>query len=371
MPYFSYGKGLGIISPDSAFSMNIRFRMQNRVAFNTNGDQYFDYEDAEARLRRLRLRLDGFVYDPRWTYVIQFSFTRGDMDYDALGYPNIIRDAMIFYAVTPKLTLGMGQTKLPGNRQRVNSSGDLQFPDRSIVNSVFNIDRDYGLQVYYTDDFNGFFYVLRGAVSSGEGRNYNSTNDGLAFTGRVELLPLGKFTNNGDYFEGDLMREPKPKISVGFGASNNHNAIRTAGQLGGNLFEQRNLITTYADFLLKYNGFALSSEWMRRETGNPLTYDEFGNMAYVVEGNGYTAQTSYIFKNNFEIAARYSEVVPFNSLDGLEEHHRQYSMGLTKYLKGHRLKLQADGGYDQLTSIIENTDLPDNWFVRFQIELGI
>ena len=33
LPYYSYGKGLGITSPDSLFQLNIRFRMQNRLTY--------------------------------------------------------------------------------------------------------------------------------------------------------------------------------------------------------------------------------------------------------------------------------------------------------------------------------------------------
>jgi hypothetical protein len=44
-----------------------------------------------------------------------------------------------------KLDNCFGQTKLPGNNQRVVSSGSLEFTDRTINNSRFNIDRDFGL----------------------------------------------------------------------------------------------------------------------------------------------------------------------------------------------------------------------------------
>src|SRR5690606_7312196 len=33
LPYYSYGKGLGLTSPDSIFQLNIRFRMQNRLTY--------------------------------------------------------------------------------------------------------------------------------------------------------------------------------------------------------------------------------------------------------------------------------------------------------------------------------------------------
>ena len=40
-----------------------------------------------------------------------------------------------------------GQGKLPGNRERVISSGNLQQVDRSLLNSLFTIDRDFGFQL--------------------------------------------------------------------------------------------------------------------------------------------------------------------------------------------------------------------------------
>src|SRR5690606_26032135 len=130
------------------------------------------------RVGRLRLKLEGFVYDPELTYYIQLSFSRGDMDWEgrensiANVTPNLIRDAVIYYTPTKNLRLGFGQTKLPGNRQRGVSSGDQQFVDRSIVNATFNIDRDFGLFA----DFMSDYVMLRGAITSGDGRNAIETN---------------------------------------------------------------------------------------------------------------------------------------------------------------------------------------------------
>src|SRR5690606_6271163 len=165
-------------------------------------------ESFEFRVRRLRLKFEGFVYDPKLTYYIQLSFSRGDMDWRGFedarvnSSPNVVRDAVIYYNPTPNLKLGFGQTKLPGNRQRVVSSGDQQFVDRSIVNANFNIDRDFG----FFGHLSGEYFNLRGAVTSGEGRNSVRSLNGLAYTARIELLPFGRFTDNNDYVEGDLAR---------------------------------------------------------------------------------------------------------------------------------------------------------------------
>jgi hypothetical protein len=370
-PYFTYGKGLGITSPDSLFMLNIRFRMQNRLAFVSESESDLDIASVEARTRRLRLRFDGFIYTTRLTYLIQLAFTRSDMDYDDTGFPNVIRDAMIQYKVSEHFSVGLGQTKLPGNRQRVNSSGDLQLPDRSIVNSTFNIDRDFGVQFYYNNALQGLDYVLRAAISSGDGRNITSSDRGLAYTGRLELLPFGKFTNGGDYFEGDLAREPKPKVSFGVTYSNNQNAIRTGGQLGKFLYESRDIQTSMGDFLLKYNGWAFAAEYIRRTTADPVTTNEDGDQRFVYVGHGQNFQGSYLFKNNFEIVGRYSQVRPDRDIQTLEEKIQQYTVGVTKYIRGHRLKLQSDLTYEENTWLAGSSANHNNWQLRFQIEAGI
>ncbi|RRN76279.1 porin, partial [Pseudoxanthomonas sp. SGD-10] len=133
-------KGIQYTSPDSTFYTNFRFRMQNRLKYTSlSGDELGD-GSFEARIRRMRLRMDGYIYNPKLTYSIQLAFTRGDQDFDDTGIANIVRDAVVFYNFTKNFYVAFGTNKLPGNRQRVNSSGQLQFADRSLVNSTFNID---------------------------------------------------------------------------------------------------------------------------------------------------------------------------------------------------------------------------------------
>ncbi|WP_127122514.1 porin [Chryseotalea sanaruensis] len=374
-PYFSYGKGLGITSPDSLFMLNIRFRIQNRFAFATESLEDLDIKEVEARVRRLRLRFDGFIYNPKLTYVIQLSFSRGDMDFDDTGFPNVVRDAIVLYSVNEHFTIGLGQTKLPGNRQRVNSSGDLQLPDRSIVNSTFNVDRDFGLQFYYNNKIGFMTYVVRGAITSGEGRNVTKSDRGLAYTGRLELLPFGYFTNGGDYFEGDLSREPKPKVSVGLTYSDNENATRTGGQLGVFLppGEQRDIETGMVDFLLKYNGWALASEYLNRSTIDPLILIDpiESDYAFIYKGHGFNLQGSYLFKNNLELVSRFSEVKPDMELADFTPYIKQYTIGTTKYMKGHRVKLQCDVTLEHRKWLSDIQPDSKNWQVRFQVEAGI
>lgn len=76
-----------------------------------------------------------------------------------------MRDAAVRYNCNEHLTFIFGQTKLPGNRQRVISSGEQQFAERSIVNAAFNFDRDFGVQFYYHRNLSKLVYIFKGAVS--------------------------------------------------------------------------------------------------------------------------------------------------------------------------------------------------------------
>ena len=301
-------KGFGIVTADSTYSLKFQFRMQNRAAFVSRDLDDLAAESFELRIRRLRLKFEGFVYDPKLTYYIQLSFSRGDMDWRgpensiANSSPNVVRDAVIYYNPTKNLRLGFGQTKLPGNRQRVVSSGDQQFADRSLVNSTFNIDRDFGFFAHLTSKF----IILRGAITSGEGRNSLRSNNGLAYTGRIEFLPFGRFTGENDYIEGDLEREQLPKLSLAGTFSHNDRAVRESGQLGEDLFTPRTIRNLEFDALLKYNGWAWYNEYMQRISSNPVTQNpDDSSIRFVYAGKGYLSQLSYLFRNNIEIAGRY------------------------------------------------------------------
>ncbi|HLF34301.1 MAG TPA: porin, partial [Cyclobacteriaceae bacterium] len=241
LPEFTFGSGLGIMPRDSSFLINFRFRMQNRISFDADGN---GISRVEARIRRLRLRFDGFILDPRITYALQLSFAPEDiMDYMEDSPPNLIRDAVIYFSPNRHWTLGFGQTKLPGNRERINSSGDLQLADRSPANSIFNIDRDFGIQVVYRNDSqNKLSYAIKGALTTGEGRNWvSSPGTGFSYTARLEILPAGTFHRRGDFFQGDLVRESKPKMAIGLVYNFNDDARREAGQQGDLLFDTRDI----------------------------------------------------------------------------------------------------------------------------------
>lgn len=371
LPYYNYGKGVGLTSPDSIFQFNIRFRMQNRATYIQN-----EGEDGaiDAQIRRLRLRFDGYVGNPHFIYAIQLSFAPGDVGEVKDGENiNIIRDAVVFYRPNKHWNFGFGQTKLPGNRQRVNSSGGLQLTDRTINNAKFTIDRDFGFQTHYQNEHdNKFSYNVRSAISTGEGRNSTDKPDnGLAYTGKVELFPLGVFSKDGAFFEGDLKREPKPKFMLSGAYQFNNKARRTGGQLGDDLFQKRDMQSILLDGMFKYNGWAFMTAYMQRIAKDPITVNpvDATDIKYIFTGSGFDYQLSYLLPSNYEIIGRFSTQKVNNDIKLLAPDAKQYSIGVTKYVWEHAFKAQMELTMDDL-NYFDGTS-KQNWYVRFQVEIGI
>jgi len=364
-------RGIVFTAADSTMQVIMRFRMQLwGTAIAEEGEPTL----FNGQVRRLRLRFGGFLLDPRLTYNLQLSFSRGDQDFSDTGFPNIVRDAAMAYQFTPNLQATFGQTKLPGNRQRVISSADLQFPDRSIVNARFNIDRDMLLMGAFKDTLGGRVPLhLLAAVSSGEGRNTQVAAEGLAFTTRVEVLPFGPFKRGGDYFEGDLEHEPKPRLSVGVTWSRNEDALRTGGQLGPLLWSPRTMTTVLADAVLKYQGLAVYAEYSHRDADDPVTTREGQSPRFVYTGDGALLQASYHIKGlNLEPGARVAFTDPTDALEAQVGVSRttQYDFVLVKYWKRHRVKTQLEFGWFDYAA--QGTDPSRReWLGRLGAELGI
>lgn len=369
--YLNSSKKLGFTEKDSLFQMNIGFRVQSRVGY---GKEEGESGVVEGEIRRMRLKLDGFVYNPKFGYKVELGFSARDIGTVVVGNSgNVILDGVFFYKPTSDFTIGFGQTKLPGNNQRVISSNSLELTDRSINNSKFNIDRDFGLFLDYSKESpNHFSYSLKGAISKGEGRNWVKTkDDGIALTGKVELFPLGSFTKNGSNFEADLMREKTPKLMVSGAFSQNNNALRSQGQLGSSLYEARTLKSVFFDAILKYNGWSATGAYMSRMADNPITVSatDATKKQAVFVGNGIDAQLSYLFPSNYQIIGRFSTQKVDDEIQTISPDMDEYTIGLSKYLYGHKVKLQTEFSYDTVKNYSGSTD--NNWFVRFQVEIGI
>jgi phosphate-selective porin OprO and OprP len=363
----TFGKGLiNFVAKDSSFSVKFAPRMQAR--FNSQWDYEGDtYGTAEQNflIRRARLKFDGFAYTPKLKYKIELGLSNRDISGGNQFNRNtsrIILDAVVMWNFYENFELWAGQTKLPGNVERVVSSANLQLIDRSLLNSNFNIDRDVGLQLRHETNIGGSFWTReKVALSQGEGRNVTEGNEGgLQYTGRLEFLPLGKFASKGDYSQGDLKREQTPKLMVGFTYDYNNDAVKTRSNLGSYMFLEdgslykTDITTFFADAMFKYKGLAFMGEYAWRDAENPVAVEADGTPtgAVVRVGNAFNGQLSYLLKSNYEITGRFT-TTDYKAVTG-KLPQEQYTLGVSKYFVGHKLKVQADVSHTQADGEKEN-----------------
>jgi len=363
----TFGKGIKMVASDSSMALKFSIR------FSTLYEGFYlpetkNYSD-NLLIRRFRLKFDGFVGSPKLVYKLEIGVSNrdiGGVDATTNDAARLLLDAVLKWNFTGNYVLWFGQTKLPGNRERVISSQKLQFVDRSLLNSRFNLDRDIGVQLHNHHNIGRALIREKISISKGEGRDITIKNkNGYDLTSRIELLPFGAFANKGDYFESDLSREPLPKLAIAATYDYNFGAVRSRGQLGPWLDESRNLYTWFVDAMYKHNGISAMVEYADRQTEGTAVIERDSTGAVTQSfytGKAFNSQLAYLFKNNIEVGGRFTLLN--QDPDTQRNDIRQYTFGVSKYFVGHNLKAQTDITFQ------ETMGAPDLLLFRFQVEMG-
>ena len=111
-------------------------------------------------------------------------------------------------------------------------------------------------------------------------------------------------------------------------------------------FYETDISTLFIDAMFKYNGFSLMGEYAHRTADNPLAINSDGSLTgdEVLVGDGINLQTGYLFKNNLEVSGRFTNIKLDEEITGRNP-QSQYTFGLSKYIVGHKLKVQTDLSY--------------------------
>ena len=349
-----FGKGLfNLVGQDSTWTMKVGLRAQ---LLGSSSWEENNGNETSFLTRRARLKFDGYAYSPKLKYKVELGLSNRDLS-GASQYtsnaPRYILDAVLQWNFYQNFELWFGQTKLPGNRERVISSGNLQQVDRSLLNSRFTIDRDFGFQLRHHFNLTDTFVVKEiFSLAQGEGRNITTGNlGGHQYTGRIELLPFGNFASKGDYKGSDLKREKKPKLAIGLSYDYNNNAVKTRSNQGSYMtidgaddaYFETNINTVFLDAMFKYNGVSLMAEYSDRTASDAFAKNSDGSLTgdEVQVGKGLNLQMGYLFNNDIELSGRYTHIELDKNITG-KNPESQYTLGLSKYIVGHKLKVQTD-----------------------------
>ena len=355
-----FGKGLfNLIGQDSTWTMKVGLRFQTLATSKWDVNNGLSNPESSMLIRRSRLKFDGFAFSPKLKYKVELGLSNRDQS-GASKYtsnaPRYILDAVLKWNFSGNFVLWFGQTKLPGNRERVISSANLQQVDRSLLNSRFTIDRDMGVQLRHHFNLTDTFLVKEiFSIAQGEGRNITTGNlGGHQYTTRVELFPFGDFKSKGDYKGSDLKFEPSPKLSLGVAYDFNNNASKTRSNQGSYMtndtgFYSTNISTIFLDAMYKHQGFSLMAEYANRTADDAFAKNSDGSLTgdEVQVGNGLNIQTGYLVSKTVELSGRYTNISLDKEITG-KGSENQYTLGLSKYIAGHSLKVQTDLSYTDI-----------------------
>lgn len=340
------GKGLILTSEDDQFSLALRLRAQFLYTL-------VDAPDADQvmhgfQIRRARVLASGHVFGKHNKYKVELAMSPRDENVNS-GGPTLtpLLDWHAEFDYIKDATLRVGQYKVPFNRQRVISSGDLQMVDRSLAQAEFNLDRDVGMHLHAQDLAGLDLFRYYAGVWINEGRDASEMHPlDMMYIARVEVLPFGMFD---DYREGDLERMDKPGLSLGAAYAYLENAANERGILGSPPEDggTTDIHVMTADLLFKAHGFSLQSEFYYR-TGDRTAGDAVDDAGEPIptvaprDGLGWFVQSGYLLGAvPVEFSGRYSEVRPVGSDSSLSE-ERELGAAVSWYPGAHSLKLQGD-----------------------------
>ena len=334
----SYGKkGFEFQSRDGKFLMQLGSRVQLRYSYPQEGDSLEPSpNESSFRVRRARLKIGGHGYEPWLKYYFEYD------------WPSVsLLDWRVDVARFKWAILRVGQWKVEYNRERVDSSGNQQFVERSIVNAPFTLDRQVGARLgghLFEDTLAYAIYNV--GVFTGLGLNQpRNDDDAMLYVGRIQWNFFGRDL---PFSQSDVEYTENPTGSLAVaGAHNRANrfnfpqAVPAPGVVPG----QYQINQGVQEFAFKWRGLSVQEEFHVKEVAdraNSVTTTSLGFYAHV----GYFphALISYI-PRPLEFAYRYAFVDPNDHVRN--DVQRESTVAANWFFAGHNNKITVD--YSHLT----------------------
>ncbi len=375
----SWGKkGFTLETGDGRFKTAIQFRFQGRFSYPERGDadsfgDFNDNEESTFELRRVRMKVGGHAYQPWIKHYLEINWQSTANSGSSPGSTSLItwRFTLDKYRWAQ---LRVGQWKVNYNRERVDSSGKQQFVERSIVNTVFTLDRQVGAMLMghlAPGTFADSWYHI--GVFTGSGRGEANDDDNMLWMARLQWNFLGRDLKS---TQSDLKYHKDPTASLAFGAYTNIGRCTRWSSSGCGTLQSgftTSLGAAYTsdstaangqfrtdgmmeEFALKWRGLSIQHEyhWKQiKDAGRPTTGTITGASQSKTNLMGSYSQIGYFphylipsVPKPLEVAFRYAFVDPNVSVknDKLQE----FTGAVNWFFAGHRNKLTLDASHLKL-----------------------
>ena len=383
----SYGSnGFRLETRDGNFQTNLQWRAQLRASTPFSSDprqlSAFDAEDTtDFEARRLRMKIGGHGFQPwlRYYFEVDLQPSRDVDDSSASASARVI-DWRVDIAKWDWGGIRVGQWKIDLNRERVDSSGRQQFVERSIVNRVFTIDRQIGVQLRGRA-FKGTPADLRYWVGAfnGEGRGVSNNGGDLLYMGRLQWNFLGRDLA---WRQTDVEYTDLPTGSLAVGrAMNTGSCTRWSSSGCGNLdgFEspataaadQFEIDQTVQEFAFKYRGLSIQQEYHWKSIRDRSVNSKFDLTGGYLQAGYFFHHLNENIPEPLEIAFRLAEVKEPNAVDRtFENRRREFTIGANWFFNEHRNKLTLDFSRLEVDDRLLGLDDSGNR-VRFQWDVSL
>jgi phosphate-selective porin len=359
-PTYIEGRGFDFRTSDGLFDFAIGANLQVRFS---DLDVEGPGEATEFRIRRFKLYMTGFVFDPRLTYRFQLDFAN-------VNNVRLLDDAWVNWKFMDLLQVQAGQSKTPYGRQELMNDGILMFAERSIATDAFKPNRDTG--VVLIGFSKGSVLQYAAGVFGGAGQT--------TLRGTDHVMPIGRvvWSTFGDprVGEADLDRASKFRLSIG--ANGFYNTLQkltnvafesgqpsyasATGWLGQNvaLFETGEDVQVGSggvDFQAAWCGFTVQGEYF------------FGHALGTTSGmtlnsRGFYIEAGAMALPRLGLAARYSNVDSDRSVSG--DQQTEVNGAATWYFRKNNAKLL----FEYSTLHRQRSGAPANdRFLRVQVQL--
>jgi phosphate-selective porin OprO/OprP len=383
----SYGSsGFSFATRDGKFATNLQWRAQFRYSspFGSDPRQLDDFAEeqtASFEQRRLRMKIGGHGFQPWIKYYFEIDLQPArDVDADAVSSGARVIDWRVDLAKWDWGGIRMGQWKVDLNRERVDSSGRQQFIERSIVNRVFTVDRQVGVQLRgrlfegTATDLN--YYA---GVFNGEGRSVRNSSQDLLYMGRLQWNFLGRELA---WRQTDVEFTERPTGSFAVaGFTNEGPCTRWSSSGCGNLdgFErpvfaepgQYRIEQGVQELAFKYQGFSFQQEWHRKFISDRVEGTQSDLTGAYVQMGYFLHNLIDAFPAPLELAARYAYVEEPNEVDrSFYNEREEFTLGANWFFNGHRNKISVDVSHLTLDDELLNISDSENrvrlqWDVSF------
>jgi len=341
----SYGKnGFEFRTDNDKFSLALQNRIQFRYANPFDSDPRsisdLDRDQSSFMIRRARTKLKGHAYWPWLKYYLQYDWSQP-----------VLRDLNLTVDKYNWAKLWAGRGKVFYNDERVTSSGNQQFVNRSIVNDIFTVDRQQGVQLYgnlFPDTWHDISYYAGVFTGLGIGER-NNDDDAMMYSGRLQWNALG---GEMPFSQSDIEFHEKPALNFAFAAATDQskctafetdsNSCRALPgfRVGQNGQYRVNQMMEEARF--KWQGLSIQHEMHWKEVVDTLVPKsnpsrDTNLMGGLVQAGYFPHYIMAIVPKNLEFAGRYAFVDPNTGIDNNMQ--QEFSGVMTYFFNGHSNKV--------------------------------